>query len=31
MLEAVADRSYFSSPKILACQKDGITATCPSR
>jgi hypothetical protein len=31
MLEAVADRSYFSSPKVLACHKDGITATCPSR
>jgi hypothetical protein len=31
MLEAVADRSYFSSLKILACHKDGITATRPSR
>src|SRR6187549_3159177 len=28
-LEAVADRGYFSSPKILACHEAGITVTLP--
>jgi transposase len=28
-LEAVADRGYFSSPEILACQEAGITVTLP--
>jgi hypothetical protein len=28
-LEAVADRGYFSSPKILACHEAGITVTIP--
>src|SRR3974390_1379113 len=29
MLEAVADRGYFSSPEILACHEAGITVTLP--
>jgi hypothetical protein len=28
-LEAVADRGYFSSPKILECHEAGITVTLP--
>ena len=28
-LEAVADRGYFNSPEILACQEAGITVTLP--
>jgi len=28
-LDAVADRSYFSSEPILACEKAGITVTLP--
>jgi len=28
-LEAIADRGYFSGAEILACHKDGITATVP--
>jgi hypothetical protein len=28
-LEAVADRGYFNSPEILACQEVGITVTLP--
>jgi Transposase DDE domain len=28
-LEAVADRGYFSSPEILACQEAGIAVTLP--
>ena len=28
-LEAVADRGYFNSPEILACDKAGITVTLP--
>src|SRR5438132_1653675 len=29
ILEAVADRGYFSSPEILACHEAGITVTLP--
>ena len=29
VLEAVADRGYFSSPEILACHEAGITVTLP--
>jgi hypothetical protein len=29
-LDAVADRGYFNSPEILACQKAGITVTLPN-
>jgi hypothetical protein len=28
-LDAVADRGYFSSERILACEKAGITVTLP--
>ena len=28
-LEAVADRGYFNSPEILACEEAGITVTLP--
>ena len=28
-LEAVADRGYFSSEEILACEKSGVTVTLP--
>jgi len=28
-LEAVADRGYFNSPEILACEQAGITVTLP--
>ena len=28
-LEAVADRGYYNSPEILACQEAGITVTLP--
>jgi hypothetical protein len=28
-LEAMADRGYFNSPKILACHEAGITVTLP--
>jgi transposase len=28
-LDAVADRGYFNSPEILACQEAGITVTLP--
>ena len=28
-LDAVADRGYFSSEEILACEKAGITVTLP--
>jgi len=28
-LEAIADRGYFSGDELLACHKDGITATVP--
>jgi hypothetical protein len=28
-LEAVADRGYYSSEEILACDKAGITVTLP--
>ena len=30
-LEAVADRGYFSSEEILACEEAGITVTLPNR
>ena len=30
-LDAVADRGYFNSEEILACEKAGITVTLPSR
>ena len=29
VLKAVADRGYFNSPEILACQEAGITVTLP--
>jgi hypothetical protein len=29
VLEAVADRGYFSSPELLACHQAGITVTLP--
>jgi hypothetical protein len=29
-LDAVADRGYFNSPEILACQEAGITVTLPN-
>ncbi len=28
-LDVVADRGYFSSEEILACDRDGITVTLP--
>src|SRR3981081_4804491 len=28
-LDAVADRGYFNSEEILACEEDGITVTLP--
>ena len=28
-LDAVADRSYFNSEEILACEEAGITVTLP--
>jgi transposase len=28
-LEAVADRGYYNSPEILACEQSGVTATLP--
>ena len=30
-LEAVADRGYFNSEEILACENAGITVTLPKR
>jgi len=30
-LDAVADRGYFNSPEILACEQADITVTLPSR
>jgi hypothetical protein len=30
-LDVVADRGYFNSAEILACEEVGITSLCPNR